>query len=133
MFPEALEVLLDRVPERLRVTVTGWRVAALPDRVYPGLVPANGTVKGLILADLTPQEWRLLDAFEDEVYELRRLELAGGGHGWAYVCDAAAEVDADDWDPEKFTTQHLTRYVDNCAAWRSRHTERTGPEYRASI
>jgi gamma-glutamylcyclotransferase (GGCT)/AIG2-like uncharacterized protein YtfP len=133
MFPEVLKVLLDRVPKRLPATVTGWRVAALPDRVYPGLVPAKRTVKGLILDDLTPQEWRLLDAFEDEVYELQRVELADGHHGWAYVCDADAQVHTHDWDPEEFVAQHLARYVDNCVAWRRRHAEKMGSAHRATI
>src|SRR6266487_644351 len=75
LFPEVMRVLLGRIPAGLPASVAGWRVAALPGRVYPALVPGETVAKGQLISDLTPADWRLLDAFEDDVYELRRLTL----------------------------------------------------------
>jgi len=99
----------------------GWRVAALPGRMYPGLVTGKGSATGLLLTDLTPGEWLTLDAFEDDIYELRRLSLAGGRHGWAYVCRDDTEASPCDWDAEGFAERQLPAYVERCTWWRRRY------------
>ncbi|SFP73655.1 Gamma-glutamyl cyclotransferase, AIG2-like [Actinomadura madurae] len=120
-FPEVLFALIDRVPDHEPVAAEGWRVTTLPGRVYPGLVPARTTATGYLLTGLTPQEWQVLDAFEDPVYELVRVDLADGRHGWTYACNEGADVGPDDWSPEHFETQHLPAYVIRCEAWRRRY------------
>ncbi|WP_326690496.1 MULTISPECIES: gamma-glutamylcyclotransferase family protein [unclassified Streptomyces] len=79
-FRRILAALLGRVPAAAPATVDGWRTAALRNRPYPGLVRAEGhTASGLLLSGLNAREWRVLDDFEDDEYELRRLPLAAGG------------------------------------------------------
>jgi gamma-glutamylcyclotransferase (GGCT)/AIG2-like uncharacterized protein YtfP len=119
-FPEVLFTLIDRVPDHQPATAEGWRVAALPGQVYPGLVEGETTARGYLLTDLTPSEWRVVDAFEDPLYELKRVELVDGGHGWAYACKPD-DVEPDDWSAEEFEAQHLPAYVERCAAWRRRY------------
>jgi gamma-glutamylcyclotransferase (GGCT)/AIG2-like uncharacterized protein YtfP len=123
-FPEVLFALIDRVPDHEPAAADGWRVATLPERVYPALVSGQTTAHGFLLSGLTSEEWRLLDAFEDPVYELTRVDLTDGRHGWAYVCTTEAEVGADDWSVEEFETHHLPAYVERCAAWRRRYESR---------
>ncbi|HEV7933056.1 MAG TPA: gamma-glutamylcyclotransferase family protein [Actinomadura sp.] len=123
-FPDVLIALIGRVPDHSPTAAKGWRTAALPERVYPGLTPADGTAGGYLLTGLTAEEWRVLDAFEDTVYELQRLDLTDGRHGWAYVCDPNAEVLSEDWSAEEFTREHLPAYVQRCAAWRQRYEAR---------
>jgi gamma-glutamylcyclotransferase (GGCT)/AIG2-like uncharacterized protein YtfP len=118
LFPEVLTALLNRVPAHEPAEADGWRVAALPNRVYPGLVSGHGSTSGLLLTDLTAEEWRIVDAFEDPLYELRQLKLAHDGLGWTYVCNPEAEVLTDDWDPDVFAARDLATYVGRCAAWR---------------
>lgn len=120
-FPEVLFALIDRVPDHEPAQAEGWRVATLPQRVYPGLIRGQGTAHGYLLTGLTPEEWRVLDAFEDPVYELTRVDLVDGHHGWAYVCNPGAEVGETDWSGEDFQTQHLTAYIERCTAWRRRY------------
>lgn len=120
-FPEVLQALLGRVPDRTPATAKGWRVAALPDRVYPGLVRGEGIANGLLITGLTRDEWRIIDAFEDEVYELRRLDLTDDQHGWTYVCDDETAATPEDWSAEHFTTRHLATYIERCATWRQRY------------
>lgn len=122
-FPEVLFALIDRVPEHEPADAEGWRVATLPERVYPGLVPGSTTAHGYLLTGLTPEEWRVLDAFEDPVYELVRVDVGDGRHGWTYACDQGAEVGPDDWSAEDFETLHLPAYVIRCEAWRRRYED----------
>jgi gamma-glutamylcyclotransferase (GGCT)/AIG2-like uncharacterized protein YtfP len=86
-FPEILEILLGRVPPLAPAAVTGWRVRALPGVTYPGLVADPGTTaEGVLITGLTEAELRILDAFEDDLYEPAVLPLAGGaGRARAYV------------------------------------------------
>src|ERR1700722_17971188 len=74
-FPEVARVLLGRTPGSIAVSIAGWRVAALPGSVYPTLVTAEAIAHGRLIADLTVHEWRIIDAFEDDNYDLRRLTL----------------------------------------------------------
>ncbi len=92
-----------------------WRAAALEERVYPGLVASPGTVAtGLLLTDLTDEEWRVLDAFEDHRYELREVALSTGGRGLTYVW-TGGDVRPENWDLARFEEQHLSAYAARCA------------------
>src|SRR5713101_1605232 len=54
-FRGVLGALLRRVPEHAPGTVTGWRVAALAARTYPGMVPAGqAPAVGILISGLTP-------------------------------------------------------------------------------
>ncbi|MGW6456293.1 gamma-glutamylcyclotransferase family protein [Streptomyces sp. NPDC055078] len=114
-FPEVLRALLGRIPRTTPAAASGWRAAALDRRVYPGLVAAEQVATGLRLDDLTPQEWRVLDDFEDDQYALRPIPLSGGTHGWAYVWPDL-DVLPENWDPEEFRARHLRAYASRCEA-----------------
>lgn len=111
LFPPVLEALVERVPASRAARITGWRAAALPGRVYPGLVPARGAVDGRILLDLRPHERQVIHEFEGELYDLRELALDGGDRAMAYVWRAAAEILSHDWDPDHFAAHHLARFA----------------------
>jgi gamma-glutamylcyclotransferase (GGCT)/AIG2-like uncharacterized protein YtfP len=117
-FPEVVRVLLGRTPDSVAMSVSGWRVAALPGSVYPTLVTAEAIAHGRLIADLTVQEWRIIDAFEDDSYDLRRLTLTDGQYGWAYVSRDNANVSPEDWDSDQFERRDLVNYLKHCAAWR---------------
>ncbi|MEV6555084.1 gamma-glutamylcyclotransferase family protein [Nocardia sp. NPDC051756] len=117
-FPEVLKVLIDRVPNQVPAVAPGWRVAVLPDRLYPGLVPEPEAVaNGILLTGLTAGEWGILDAFEDDEYDLRAIQLAASTNPvWTYIWTAA--VAQDDWYPDHFTATYLPDFVTQCADWR---------------
>ncbi|MCF2531901.1 gamma-glutamylcyclotransferase family protein [Yinghuangia soli] len=119
MFPEVLAALLDRVPDLGPEAVDGWRAAALPGRLYPVLVPGAGRVHGRLLTGLGAADWRILDAYEDDLYDLVRLPLAGGGHAWTYVSPGDGGESEADWSADEFGTRHLDAYVRACADWRT--------------
>ncbi|NSC21628.1 gamma-glutamylcyclotransferase [Streptomyces albus subsp. chlorinus] len=121
-FRRILTALLGHVPSAAPATVTGWRTAALRGRPYPGLVPAPGrTAHGLLLTGLDARAWRVLDAFEDDEYALRRLTArtaAGPAAGpgtpvpaWSYTWTSPAQVRPDDWEADTFAGQLLDGYA----------------------
>ena len=122
-FPDVLFALIDRVPDHEPAAAEGWRVTTLPERVYPGLIAGEGIARGFLLTRLTTEEWRVLDAFEDPVYALTRIDLTDGRHGWGYVCNPDAHVGTADWSAEDFETRHLPAYIERCAAWRRRYEQ----------
>lgn len=114
-FEAVLAGLIGRVPEYQPATAPGWRAAALAGRVYPGLVSAPGAeAPGLLLTGMSEREWRVLDTFEDDRYEFRRLDLICGSDAWAYVWPDK-EVQAEDWDTKEFEDRHLQAYAARCA------------------
>ncbi|MFJ4710196.1 gamma-glutamylcyclotransferase family protein [Streptomyces anulatus] len=114
-FDAVLEALIGRIPKKVSASAPGWRAAALGGRVYPGLVAAPGSVApGVLFADLSRREWMILDAFEDDRYDLREVALTSGEQGLAYVWPDG-EVLEEDWDAEQFRARHLGDYAARCA------------------
>ncbi|MEU3191389.1 gamma-glutamylcyclotransferase family protein [Streptomyces sp. NPDC006992] len=143
-FDRILTALLGRVPPGTPATAPGWRTAALAGRPYPGLVPSSGhSAAGLLLTGLSKNEWRALDDFEDDAYELRRLAAERGpaatrapaaeqglpaepggaadslpvpGRIWTYVWAAPDQVAAEDWSADVFAARQLAGYADRLEA-----------------
>ena len=114
-FDAVLEALIGRIPQRETTSAPGWRAASLEGRVYPGLVAAPDSVApGVLLTDLSQREWAILDAFEDDRYDLREVSLTSGGRGLAYIWPDG-EVRSEDWDAELFKARHLRDYAARCA------------------
>ncbi|MBJ7599843.1 MAG: gamma-glutamylcyclotransferase [Candidatus Nephthysia bennettiae] len=132
LFPQVLQALLDRVPPWEPARAPGWRVAALPKRVYPGLVPGSGSASGLLLTGLMEPEWRTLIAFEGDLYDLRQLAISGGRDSWPFVWAETTPASPLDWVPEEFAERVLPAYVEGCAAWRRRYEATHSPSGRAA-
>lgn len=110
-FASVIGGLLGRIPDSTPDSAHGWRVAALKDRVYPGLVPSTAdAATGLLYSDLAVREWIVLDGFEDNLYCLRRISLDSGRYGWAYIW-TAQDVLPTNWCAQKFEERHLNDYV----------------------
>jgi gamma-glutamylcyclotransferase (GGCT)/AIG2-like uncharacterized protein YtfP len=117
-FPEVLQVLLGRVPTSEPASVPGWRVADIPGQIYAAMVNAEAIAHGRLITDLSGSEWDIIEAFEDEAYELQPLILSGGREAWAYVYADRNGVSAHDWDPDRFEQDFFVEYLKRCAAWR---------------
>ncbi|MEU9270030.1 gamma-glutamylcyclotransferase family protein [Streptomyces sp. NPDC048251] len=115
-FDAVLKALLGRIPQQAVASAPGYRAAALDGRVYPGLVlrAADGSAPGTILLNLSNEEWRILDRFEDDRYDLRKVILSNGQSAWAYIWPGG-DVRVDDWDATEFERSHLTSYAARCA------------------
>ncbi|MFF0609601.1 gamma-glutamylcyclotransferase family protein [Nocardia tengchongensis] len=119
-FPAVLSSLIGWVPAMEPARLIGRRAAALPGKAYPGLVTAADSVTdGFLLTGLARDDWRVLDAFEDDEYDLTPVPvLAGERAGYAWTYTWTAEVAADDWSAADFEAGHLPYYASKCAAWR---------------
>lgn len=117
---QVISTLIDRVPTYEPVTAQGWRVASVPNRPYPGLVPDSGQVSGRLYTGLTHGEWATLDAFEDPTYTLTIIEvLPGPRPALAYIW--LDEHLPGAWNLHNFSTTDLARYLERCGAWRKRY------------
>jgi hypothetical protein len=117
MFPEMLSALLGRVPARTAASANGWRVSALPGRVYPGLVrDGYSTAAGQVIAGLSKAEGQLIDAYENGEYRLSEITLGDGRNYLTYVWRTKALY--EDWNLDRFAATHLTDHVAKCARWR---------------
>lgn len=126
MFDEVLTVLLGRVPAKTPATVAGWRAVALPEDVYPGLIPdQDSTASGILLEGLGQPEWQILDAFEDSSYQLKHLSTLAGTTGWAYTREPGNLTQNPTWDADHFTAHHLDQYTARCRTWLAEHRQRT--------
>ncbi|UGT42504.1 gamma-glutamylcyclotransferase [Nocardia yamanashiensis] len=119
-FPEVLVELLGRAPDLTPAVLPGRRAAALPGRAYPGLVAAPaGAASGFLMTGLTAAEWRVLDAFEDDEYDLIPVSVhAGDREVYAWTYSWLSAVLPGEWSAAAFTADHLPRYAQQCAAWR---------------
>ena len=120
--------------------VTGLEVASRPallhgfarlrvrDAVYPGIVERDDAVTpGVVFAALAPATFALLDRFESDLYERRRVCVAPSGgepiRAQAYVVRAEHRhrLDEAPWDAEAFAARHLARYLAGCRRFRASH------------
>lgn len=98
MLPEVLLAVLGREPVTEPAAARGWRAAALAGRPYPGLVEAEGVVRGLLLHDLSQDEWRRLNEYEAEEYSLGEIALTDGRTVVAYIWQDQRQVLSYDWE-----------------------------------
>lgn len=118
LFPEVLEAILGRVPDSRQAATWGWRVARLNNRSYPVLTPNDGIAHGRVLTDLSYEEWRTIDEFEDSAYELRPIGLVDGSSALAYLCRESPATVLPNWSIEEFKASELSDYVSMCRKWR---------------
>jgi hypothetical protein len=123
-FPEVLRVLFGRVPRGTPASVAGWKVVTVPGTVYATLASAEATATGEVINDLTQDNWRMLDTFHDNFYELCRLTLTDGRDTWAYACPDISRASTSDWAVDAFEHDHLITYLRYCAAWRHKFEHR---------
>lgn len=118
-FPEVLRILLGRTPDSSPVALKGWRAAALARRTYPGLVPGNATIPGMLLTGLIAEELKVLDEYESGPYDLRKLSLTNGRPAWSYVWTDTTSVLASNWSADEFAAEHLPGFVVQVRAWQA--------------
>lgn len=135
-FPKIIAQLLEREPETVPARVEGFQRVRVRDKVYPGLVAADGgSVEGMLLTDLLSAERDLLDAFEDDFYRRESVStlLADGSKAKAttYVIPAenASFATAETWDRDGFYEDYGQRYLEMCRTYRTDYLAgRIGPQ-----
>jgi gamma-glutamylcyclotransferase (GGCT)/AIG2-like uncharacterized protein YtfP len=128
-FPDVWQALLGRVPRLSTAEAVGWKVIALPDLVYPGLVAAAGTVPGQLAHGLDAEDWTIVDAFENPDYDLVLVDLVQGSQAWAYTNADEAALAAGPWSLKTFAERDLAAYVERVKMWRDQFLDESeGPK-----
>lgn len=110
--PDVLGAVLGRPVDMSRLrpaTAPGYRAVFYPGRVYPALIRApQATPAGLVVADLSPLDLAVLDAFEGDEYRRETIVVRIGEeqrHMDTYL--PAIPIDpALDWSLGTWTALH---------------------------
>ena len=126
LFPEVIEQLTARRFPFEDVSVQGFERRTLAGKIYPGIFDCPGKqLNGRIYFNLDADSLRILDLFEDEIYERRQLVLQSAAQGrvvaLAYVIPPELRdvLSATFWEPEEFAQVHLLGYLERCAELRT--------------
>jgi gamma-glutamylcyclotransferase (GGCT)/AIG2-like uncharacterized protein YtfP len=113
--PELLAAVAGRPVIGLNAAAPGYGAVYYPGRIYPALVRRPGAAAaGLVLNDLTPFEFDLLDAFEGEEYRRAIIAVMIGEElheVFAYLPTIAVPADAPDWTLSTWQIEHKGRVM----------------------
>ncbi|MGD8559274.1 MAG: gamma-glutamylcyclotransferase [Gammaproteobacteria bacterium] len=96
----------------------GYARYLLINKEYPGIVTdAACVVDGVLYQGITPQYFRLLDRYEDNIYRRQRVEVVNA-HGeqveaWAYVVPPRFRrvLSSKPWRRDVFENNQLKRFI----------------------
>jgi gamma-glutamylcyclotransferase (GGCT)/AIG2-like uncharacterized protein YtfP len=160
MAPQVMQTLLHRLPPSQPAFLSGYVRYPVRNVLYPGIVAASGNmehtssnseqpsavVKGVLYRDLTPEEMKILDWFEDVEYTRRTVSVtiqkdasdektiaASNEHAkettYVYVwTDPLEKLEwqaGKDWDYTTFAHEHLEYYLEHSVQPSRRRWEQT--------
>jgi gamma-glutamylcyclotransferase (GGCT)/AIG2-like uncharacterized protein YtfP len=112
--PELLAGVLGRQTRAVEAVAPGFAAVHYPGRIYPALVRRPGSAApGLVLTDLTPFEWDLLDAFEGAEYRRDMIAVMIGQElheAFAYLPAVAVKAQPD-WTLGGWQSAHKARVL----------------------
>lgn len=124
-FPEVMSALTERTFRFEDLTLPGWERRKLTGETYPGLIEqASSMVDGRLYFDVDDLSARILDRFEDLIYERRIMQITSQACGTVpalvYLIPAAAreQLSPDIWDREEFRRDHLPAFMEMCREFR---------------
>lgn len=124
--PEVMEAVTGKRFEREPALLAGFRRGLLRGLPYPGIVEdAEAATPGWLVLHVDEAALALLDAFEDECYERREVEveledgLRTKAFTFAIPAAAADLVTPEPWEPAGFHERHLERFLVRCRAVRA--------------
>lgn len=130
MFASVIEALTKGHFEFEEITIKDFERLSISGKKYPGIRQKAGSfVSGRIWFDIDSSSMKILDLFEDSLYEKQTLEIVSDSRGlintYAYVVPKHLEkVLADEpWDPKVFENEHLDQYVEMCRRFRLENIE----------
>ena len=126
MYPRVMEALTKHHFSFEDITLLGFERRAILGKKYPGLRQnSESSVNGRIWFEVDEASTRILDRFEDPLYERRTVEILSSTRGLiearAYVVPAQLEhtLAEEPWDQDSFEKIHLAQYVLMCGRFRA--------------
>jgi gamma-glutamylcyclotransferase (GGCT)/AIG2-like uncharacterized protein YtfP len=117
-FPAVVKKLLGTTLTGERAELDGYGRYLLVNRNYPGIVNQPGAcVDGILYHGVTPKYFKLLDRYEDDIYERRQIQVRSSQgqrmNAWAYVIPLwhKHELSRQPWDREMFANTQLRRFL----------------------
>lgn len=98
-------------------TLPGYRCRRLAGRTFPGIVPdPKHETSGTFYRGIDDDVLERLDAFEDDFYERRAVDVAVGGdsaRAWVYVVALGHRdlLSDEPWDLERFVRDDLDTFL----------------------
>ena len=127
-FEPVLDALLSRVPPIAPGVLAGHAVVGLAGASYPGLVVSRGRgtpARGFVCRSLEMDEWALIDAWEDDFYELVEVSVVEPT-GAVVTCLTyrlpEGMAGSGTWSARRFEDRDLAAFVSGTIAWRAQRT-----------
>lgn len=117
MCPDVYQAVTRRELIAEKASLKDYRIYSLKNRVYPGIVPFDGSeVRGLIIK-VDAKTIERLDQFEGSEYERVAVNISDESDnkltGWAYVLrdDSYHILASAGWDFQNFLENDLANYL----------------------
>jgi gamma-glutamylcyclotransferase (GGCT)/AIG2-like uncharacterized protein YtfP len=118
IFNEVMIAVTGRHFESVTATLSGHARYLVADTTYPGLIESpDGEVDGALYADLDVAAYRILDRFEGEYYQRRKVRVAAnlgsefGAETYVFKPQYQHLLTQEDWDSEAFRENHLQTFL----------------------
>ncbi|CAF1858797.1 hypothetical protein Bca4012_032454 [Brassica carinata] len=117
--PDIVNIMLERTPEIISVTLPGFKRFRLKGRLYPCIVPSEaGEVHGKALMGLTDKELSNLDAVEGNEYEKVTVEVVRKENSAKMIVKTYIWINKNDpdmygeWDFEEWKQLHMPKFME---------------------
>ena len=114
VFPQVFAAVAGRALAGEPAALDGYLRRGLIGEIFPAIVAGaeHDRVAGVLYVGLEDREWSRLDRFEGDLYERRRVTVAGLD-AFTYVLAARwrHRLAAEPWDPEAFARDHLDTFL----------------------
>ncbi len=126
MFPEIWKRVVGTEYNNAPAFITGYQRKRIRNETYPGLTSGDlsDLVRGVIYMDVCHAHLGVLDRFEGNTYERKRLDcrLLDGGCVPAFVYIVKQEyaylLEDAKWDPDHFLTHGIRQFINEYAGFR---------------
>jgi len=116
--PQVVKKLLGTVPIAQPAILQDYARFLLINRDYPGIVRQTGQqVEGILYRGVTPKHLRILDRYEDDIYQRCTVKLiteeSNTEQAWAYVIPDRYKhlLTQAPWNKNQFVKLHLKRFL----------------------
>ena len=117
-FSEVVLQLLGQMVESTDAQLFGYQRFCLKRYPFPGIIAfPKAKVDGKLLTGITPKHLRLLDRYEGDMYDRKRVKVVlSDKHirsAWVYVVSRKhrRELSSQAWNKHEFAARHLDKYL----------------------
>ena len=117
-YPQVVYKLLGTELRGEPAVLNGYARYLLVNRPYPGVIrQPEAQVDGVLYHGVTPKYLRLLDRYEDEIYERKQVKVIDSRgqnvDAWVYLIPLRfrKELTGRPWNRDFFSHHHLKRFV----------------------